>query len=233
MAEDTYFFPQSSHLTLLDLGFIFTLLSQALHPSSTHSSKTSVQTYHTLLSITSSLIRLRRDLIIHTLPHLSHILKQLLTALQAPKSGLGGKQRRSVGDLLPQWISPDEPFGVEEAKGCARLITSLTVKTTPSITTASTSTTTTNQSLSQPFSKHAPYILTHYISLLLNPFSSFSSSASMKKELEVGVYALCGMMGENGRDSIMSGGNWLDVSGRTVLRLIWGEFEKQRYVGKG
>lgn len=54
----------------------------------------------------------------------------------------------------------------------------------------------------------------------------------MRRELEPGVGALCGMVGEKDRDSIMVGGG-LDGGGKGILKMIWSEWEGGRYVGKG
>lgn len=85
------------------------------------------------------------------------------------------------------------------------------------------------QSLAQPFSKHAPYVITAYIRALVDPLSFVSPR--IRQELETGLFALCEIMGEYGRDALMTA--MLDESGKTMMKILWGAYEKQRYVGKG
>lgn len=55
--------------------------------------------------------------------------------------------------------------------------------------------------------------------------------ASVREALAPGLYALCEAIGDHGRDALMAGG--LDANGRIVLKMLWREYDKQRYVGKG
>ncbi len=52
----------------------------------------------------------------------------------------------------------------------------------------------------------------------------------MRRELEPGLVTLCGLMGEHARDALVVG---LDANGKALLKLIWREYEKQRYTGQG
>ncbi|EAU93316.2 hypothetical protein CC1G_08629 [Coprinopsis cinerea okayama7 len=224
-------------LRLLDISPLFLLLSKYLSPSPAHvhDPTTSPAIFHKLVSILNALVRLRRDLLLPLLPHLGMILRQLLFCMRSPRAQLGSKQTEMVLNSLPRWIgSNGTGLGVEEAKALSRLLETLTTKTVPRTHTSSTSTTesTKAESLSAPLSKHAAYILTAYISLLTDPLSSLSFlSLSVRKELMPGMYALCGMMNEHSRDSLMVSG--LDAAGKVVFKGLWKEWEKVRYVGKG
>ncbi|KAI6138800.1 hypothetical protein BKA82DRAFT_4231072 [Pisolithus tinctorius] len=44
----------------------------------------------------------------------------------------------------------------------------------------------------------------------------------VRRELEPGLFSLCEMLGEYNRDVLM-----------TLMKSLWREYEKQRYVGKG
>lgn len=84
------------------------------------------------------------------------------------------------------------------------------------------------ESLGKPFSKHAAYVLAAYIEALNDPLCMLS--LEMRRELEPGLFTLCGLMGEHARDALVVG---LDTSGKAALKLVWKEYEKQRYVGAG
>ena len=83
--------------------------------------------------------------------------------------------------------------------------------------------------MARPFSKHAAYVLQAYIEALNDPLCIIPMA--VRKELEPGLFALCDMMGEYNRDALMVAS--LDAGGKTVLKSLWREYEKQRYVGKG
>lgn len=56
-------------------------------------------------------------------------------------------------------------------------------------------------------------------------------SSEIRKELMPGLFALCDMVTEHARDALMVSG--LDGGGKATLKVLWREYEKQRYVGKG
>ena len=194
-----------------------------------HDDGTTGAIYEHIVSIATALVRQRRDLVVTSLPHLSAILSRLLEILRTVRLDLGARQRRSVTDTLPSWINPALPLGTDNAKSLARLLTSLTTKSVVRVLPSRADPTGKAQSLTQPFSKHAPYVLTAYLRALSDPLCQFLPS--IRRELEPGLFALCDMMGEHGRDSIMAA--MLDGGGRTMLKILWKEYEKQRYTGKG
>lgn len=183
-----------------------------------------------------ALVRLRRDLVAHALPQLAAVLSRMLEVIRSVRAELGSRQRRLVTDSLPLWIDPSRPLSRESAKVVARVLTNLTMK---SVVRAGYShkpggdgaggKVAIAQSLAQPFSKHAPYVLTSYLRALTDPFSTMS--AEIRRELEPGLFALCDMMGEHGRDAIMTA--MLDDGGKAMMKVVWKEYDKQRYVGKG
>ncbi|KAF8316172.1 hypothetical protein DL93DRAFT_2125377 [Clavulina sp. PMI_390] len=140
-------------------------------------------------------------------------------------------------------IVGDKPLGAGSAKLLARLLTNLQAKTIvrsgPSASVQSQGQgrgqggadpgAVRAQSLAQPFSKHAPHVATAYIRALIDPLSTMSQA--IRQELEPGLFALCEIMGEYGRDAIMTA--MLDDSGKAMMRLLWVQYDKQRYVGKG
>jgi len=64
---------------------------------------------------------------------------------------------------------------------------------------------------------------------LNNPFCVLP--AAVRKELQPGLYALCGLLNEYSRDALMASAT--DGGEKAVLKALWREYEQQRYVGKG
>lgn len=85
------------------------------------------------------------------------------------------------------------------------------------------------ESLAKPFSKHAAYVLEAYIEAMNDPLCVLS--LEVRKELQPGMFALCGMVSEHSRDALMVSA--LDTGGKATLKALWKDYEKQRYVGKG
>lgn len=223
---------QPASLRPVDMHCLLSLLSRLLAPSSSHDANTSVATYHSLVSILSALVRLRRDLVTAVLPHLGHLLRRFLSILRQPRSQLGAKQTRMITDTLPAWIGPSgSPLGAAEARALARLLTNLTTKTVvrtfasrdPAESAAPAA------SLARAFSKHAAPVVRAYVDTLTDPLCVLS--ADVRRELEPGLFALCEMISEHVRDAMVASA--LDASGKVVLKNLWKEYEKQRYVGKG
>lgn len=130
-------------------------------------------------------------------------------------------------DTLPQWINTHQPLSSEESKALARLFTTMTTKTI--VRGQASAPAGKVVSLARPFSKHAAYVLQAYIEALNDQLCVFPIDT--RKELEPGLFALCDIMGEYNRDALMVAS--LDAGGKTVLKSIWREYEKQKYIGKG
>ncbi|KAG8220089.1 Urb2/Npa2 family-domain-containing protein [Butyriboletus roseoflavus] len=146
---------------------------------------------------------------------------------------LGAKQSKIVTDTFPSWLSASQPLSTDEARAFARLLTSLTTKTVPrTYGYAHPPTSTESQkaeSLAKPFAKHASYVLVAYVDAFNDPLCIIN--AETRRDLEPGLFALCEMVGEHSRDALMVSA--LDSGGKTILKSLWKEYEKQRYVGKG
>jgi len=177
----------------------------------------------------------RRDLVSAGFPHLALILCRLMSTLKSPRPNLGRKQGNTVASSLPRWVASAEPLGGTEAKALARLLTALTTKTTLRSRLGGFAPSNRGrgleaeaQSLAKAFSKHAPSVLLAYIRAVNDPLCLVSRE--VRYELAPGLYALCGMMGEKGRDSITP---VLDNGGKMILATLWAEYQKQRYVGQG
>lgn len=221
---------QSATLRNADIGCIYTILGHAVSGSGSHGEATSSAIYESNVSILMALVRLRRDLVANALPHLAGIINRLCEMLRTVRPELAARQRRAVTDTLPFWINSSQPLSADCAKALARLLTNLTTKSVVRSASATHNDASNHaQSLAQPFSKHAPYVVTAYIRALIDPLSIMPPK--IRQELEPGLFALCDMMGEYGRDAIMTA--MLDDGGKAMMKILWAEYDKQRYVGKG
>lgn len=200
-------------------------------PSTKHNPSTSPTLFHSIVAIINTLIRLRRDLVTLCLPHLGSILQCLMRCMKGCRPNLGANQTFLVMNTLPKWISATQPLGVEQAKALARLLENLTVKT--AVRTISSSSSQSEQraeSLSKAFSKHAAYVLKAYIESMNDTLCVLP--LEIRKELKPGLYALCSMMSEHGRDALMASGGFGD-GGKAILKMVWKDWESTRYTGKG
>ncbi|KAH0590433.1 hypothetical protein H2248_000586 [Termitomyces sp. 'cryptogamus'] len=219
---------QPAVLRIGDMGSIWILVTNFLAGSSVHDKDTTPEIFHKIINIISALIRLRRDLVIHTLPHLGSVLRQLLMMVRTVRPSLGIKQTSLVTATLPRWVNAKQPIGVGEVKVLSRLLETLTTKSMVR-NNAPNSETQKAESLAKPFSKHAAYVLKAYITAMNDPLCLLPSEH--RRELQRGLYALCSMIGDHNRDAMMVSA--LDAGGKLMMKALWKEYEKQRYVGKG
>ncbi|KAI6137225.1 Urb2/Npa2 family-domain-containing protein [Pisolithus sp. B1] len=194
-------------LRSVDLGSIWSLLCKILSGTADHDTATSFAIFHYIVSIAGSL---------------------------RARPQLGAKQSRLVAGTLPSWVSPSQPLGVAESRALSRLLTTLTVKTVPRTYTTQQHTATAAEtqkaeSLAKPFAKHVGHVLLAYIDCMNDPLCVLIPE--MRRELEPGLFSLCEMLGEYNRDALMVSA--LDSGGKTIMKSLWREYEKQRYVGKG
>lgn len=207
------------------------MLERSLSGSKHHDSQTSRPTFHALVTVLVALVRMRRDLLIPVLPHFGHVLRRLITTFRRPRSQLGAKQAQAVSEFIPAWVSfRDEGLGPLEARSLARLLTNLTTKTiVRTFTVTPTGSEELTGSLARPFSKHAAPVLKAYVDAMNDPLSILA--AEVRKELQPGLFALCEMTSEHSRDALVASS--LDAGGKIILKALWKEWDKQRYVGKG
>lgn len=184
--------------------------------------------FHKVISIIGALVRLRRDLVVNTQPHLCIVLRMLVTSLRGPRPNLGGKQRQAVAESLPAWVDPDRPLGAEESKALARLMTTFATKTIVRVHATSTESQKA-YSLARPLSKHVAYVIQAYVGAVNDPLCVVP--LAVRQELMSGLFVLCGMLNEHDRDALMASG--LDAAGKVTFKALWKDYEKQRYVGKG
>jgi hypothetical protein len=111
----------------------------------------------------------------------------------------------------------------------ARLLTGLTMKTVPRSYLSSGEESQKAESMARGFSKHAAYVIQAYVEVINDPLCVLPSD--MRKALQPGLFALCEMTSDHSRDALMVSA--LDSGGKAVMKSLWKEYEKQRYVGKG
>ncbi|KAK7064414.1 Urb2 domain-containing protein [Favolaschia claudopus] len=210
-----------------DIGCIISLLSSFVGKSKVHDDKTSAAICHEITATIGALIRLRRDLVVTTLPSLGMVLQQLIATIRRPRPQLGAKQAALVADSLPLWVNSACAVSPNEGKDLSRLLETLTIKTT--IRSHSASDTQRPESLARPFSKHAAYVLKAYIDAMNDPLCTLP--ADLRKDIRPGLFALCSMLNDHDRDAMMVSA--LDAGGKLIMKNLWTEYEKQKYVGKG
>ncbi|KAF9456144.1 Urb2/Npa2 family-domain-containing protein [Collybia nuda] len=211
-----------------DVNNIWTLLTRFLAGSRVHDNETTYCIFHKIVTIIGALVRFRRDLVILTLPHLGVILRQLFMSVRSVRPLLGSQQTTLVTDTLPKWVHSRSPLGAEEGRVLARLLVTLATKSIVrnSITVSEAPKA---ESLAKSFSKHASYVLKAYIEVMNDPLCILRSD--LRKELQQGLYALCSMVSDHSRDAMMLSA--LDSGGRVTMKILWKEYEKQKYIGKG
>lgn len=206
----------------------WTILFKLLSDSEDHDPSTSTDMFREIAGITGALIRYRRDLVLPGLPHLGIILQRLVTMVRAVRPGLGAKQARTVASSFPFWVNIREPLGIPEFKVLSRLLVSLTTKTTVRPVGPAQE----NQkmeSLSRPFGKHAPYVLVKYAQAMNDPLCVVY--ATTRKELYPGLFALCDLLSDHDREAMMLSA--LDGGEKAVMKTLWNDYKKQKYIGQG
>lgn len=85
-------------------------------------------------------------------------------------------------------------------------------------------------SLAGPLGKHAPFILINYLKAATD--SRFAISSALRKEINPGILEVISTMGKSEREALMKGYLQNDQEAeRTLLRVMWKEFDAVRYKG--
>lgn len=206
----------------------WTIISKLLSGSENHDTSTSANIFQEIVSITSALVRHRRDLVLPSLPHLGAILRRLVAMVRVTRPGLGVKQAKTVADSFPFWVNSKQPLGISEAKILSRLFVSLTTKTTVWLF-GSAQETQKMETLARPFGKHASHVLVAYVQAMNDPLCVVYSA--IRKELYPGLFALCEMLSDHDREAMMLSA--LDGGGRATMKTLWRDYKKQKYAGQG
>ncbi|KAH0838582.1 hypothetical protein J3R83DRAFT_6903 [Lanmaoa asiatica] len=211
----------------MDLGSIWSLLNKILSGSSGHDATTAFPIFHHIVTIIGALIRLRRDLVPCPSPA-DDAQPGRYVPSSAQNRAKSSQTRSRRGYLLPS-LYP-------RTKRARSLVSSprsppKTIPRTHAYAHPSTTSTESHkaESLAKPFAKHASYVLVAYVDAFNDSLCIIN--AETRRDLEPGLFALCEMVGEHSRDALMVSA--LDSGGKTILKSLWKEYEKQRYVGKG
>ncbi|WFD30364.1 hypothetical protein MSPP1_001382 [Malassezia sp. CBS 17886] len=190
--------------------------------------------FRSLVGALSALVRLRKDLVMKYLPHMTGSLLALLPLLVSfLQQNTGRAARRQVAAAMPDWLDvASAPLGVGAARAFGRLLTELPGKTTSAAVPAKRHRTVdvrhvTAESVARALSKHAVYILVAYARCATQPATTIAQP--LRKELQAGLFALCSVVGEYERDAALKG--MLDASAQLVFKTLWSEWERQRYRG--
>ena len=222
-------------MRLVDLTSTWSILAHVLAASTTHNpdESTSSDVLKLILDILLAIIRLRRDLVQHTLPLLVVILRRLIFLTRSPRPALGSKQLSIVRDTMPAWF-----HSFHHPKLLSRVLEALTMKTVPVILSSATKGMVHQkaQSLARPLTKHAFSILSAYIDVLTDPLAVVPRQ--MRTDLESGIFAVCSIMGDwerkAGMASLGSGKkSQADDAKKALFKALWADYEKQHYVGLG
>ncbi|PWN39924.1 hypothetical protein IE81DRAFT_249557 [Ceraceosorus guamensis] len=230
-------------LRLADVSLLLTIISKLIGPRSrlrqAHEEEAFVPSSAIFRSINTTLgavCRLRNDLVSCALPHLMVVLIRLVSLFGQARAEVAPAHLHKVTQNSPSWLDIlQSPLDERDAQSMARLLTTLTTKSTLANGTGSAtskkrkrSAPSKSTSLAQAFSKYAPHVLAAHIRSLIH--SATYVSARCRTELKPGLYALCEMMGTHERDSLVLSD--MDQAQRSILKTIWGDWESQRYRGE-
>ncbi|KAG8962960.1 hypothetical protein FRC03_003577 [Tulasnella sp. 419] len=243
---------RASILRALDVSHMLSILSAVLAPrkagilpsrTAIPSGATSSFIFTLITNILTSIVRHRRDLVKLYLPHLAQVLTLSIKTLRTLRPGvlLGGKQSQLVANTLPWWISLEhgdehQQLNSESARHLGRVLSAIGAKSVVldggHRKQHEHSSEATIQSLGKPFSKHAASVLMAYAITMSGSDSDMLTTLdrSTREGLEEGIYTLCSIVGEHGRDWVMEN---LNVDGKRIFKSLWSDYEKQRYVGRG
>jgi hypothetical protein len=224
-------------IQLAEATLIWDLLLASMLPSSAPRTTTSrPEIIHHALNTVYTLARHRPDLVLATLPLITAFLASVFAVLQSPRAAIGGKVRARAVARWPAWIADGQELGDNEAKRFARVLTTLSSRSSRTAAAGSQD----KISLSGPFAKHAPALLVAYVRAVADSVSGLSTA--VRKELEPGLFALCEVITAGGRAEGREGEGVGEPFGlgevggdaeREVWADLWRRWGKERYVGQG
>lgn len=244
---------QAASLVSQDVSALLGLAIRSLRPSQmadTRQKQFSSSVFTSIITITSSLVRQRRDLIVDLLPLLVTVHSRLIPLFSLPRRTGEGASRaqKRVLESWPIWLTSVDSehwLGKEEAREFARALTGMTSRTTIRTMAESNPASNINTSgtMVGELSKHAPAILVSYTRALASPYSSVP--LEVRRELEPGLFALCEAVTSGGKALFgIKGGEssgdafGLGEGGNTdaeweVWGDLWRRWRGRRYTGGG
>ena len=239
-----------------DLFIIYEILLSLLMPrldfKGTSSSETRQEFFDRIISILSSLVRQRADLVVEAVPELVGTLCGFMPLFLRPRPAFrsSNKGRARVFSRWPNWMveynstssaqtaDPEQSssLGAAQAAQLSRLIVTLTHARLEV-----TATKPRPASISNSLVKHVPAVLVHYCRAVADPWGSISRE--IRKELEPGLASLMEIMTAGGRVhargregegiGIPFGLGEAGEVEKEVWADMWLRWAKTRYVGKG
>ncbi|MCO5612865.1 hypothetical protein L7F22_067136 [Adiantum nelumboides] len=184
-----------------------------------------------IISTLSTTVRLRQDLVSRLVAQLTTVLVQLVglfRSLRVAVSATGGRaplQIRAAQRQVPTWLDLEkEPLGIEEARLFARLLATITTRSTTASALSLPKKKADNKALSRAFSNHAAYVLIAYVRTLVGGGDSATTiSSEVRTELLLGLMGLCDIVGEHQRDAAMM---LLEQGERLLFKNVWNEWRR-------
>ncbi|WFD26752.1 hypothetical protein MNAN1_001739 [Malassezia nana] len=188
--------------------------------------------FQSICATLRALVRQRKDLMRLCLPHLTDLVARLCLLLSSfVRAHPGEALVRDMAAALPAWLDVRQaPLTATDARALARLLSELGAKTSagaPAAKRARLAPGATTESLRQPLSKYAVYMLLAYVRCVTMPHTTVA--AALRAELQPGLLVLCDLCGEYERDAALK--HALDASGQVVFQALWADWERQRYKG--
>ncbi|TIB67082.1 hypothetical protein E3P77_01852 [Wallemia ichthyophaga] len=179
--------------------------------------------YDRVNSTLLQLIRLRRDICASHAPSLALLLSGLIGLPLTLRPNLGGGAIRAHLAHRPSWLPSEMALN---PKSLTRLLEGLTTKTVP-LTTQHQQQVTSN-SLKEAFARHAYIVLHTFARSATSPHSFYPQST--RHSLMAGLYALCECVDLHKEQEFMLSGI-TDDGARSVVKVLWKDYDEQRYVG--
>lgn len=179
--------------------------------------------YDRLNSTLLQLIRLRRDLCAGHAPSLALLLSALVTLPLTLRPNLGGGALRAHLSQRPSWLPSDCALNPESL---TRLLDGLTTKTIPLTTQHQPQAT--SSSLKEAFARHAYIVLHAYVRSATSAHSFYPHLT--RQGMMAGLYAVCECVDMHREREFMLSG-LTDEGARSVVKVLWKEYDEQRYVG--
>ena len=194
--------------------------------------------FRNVIDIAAYIAHHRRDHLVPTFPHFTHILSTFVTILRSFKASAikSDKAQARIAATFPNWIAhANEPrMDPSHAKALSRLLVNLCSRTSTPYRKSKKGETSEKHSsvvsLSGPLSKHGPFMLVSYLRAASDPIMPLH--LEIRKHLKVGMMEVLGSMGKFEREALMKGfmGNNMEAE-RVLLRSLWKEQDRIRYKG--
>ena len=238
---------KATSLHAQDLTSVLSITHSALLPAEkrdSHDEQTTPAVLRVVLKIVNTLARHRRDLVVHQLPLVVATLAKILPLLTQPRPTVTSMRlRETIISSWPSWMAMGgEALGVSEARELARVMVTLTSRTT--VRSHAKDSASVGTMVGQ-LSKHAPALLMAYVRAVAHPYGMVP--AEVRNALEPGLLALCetihaggkaqfGMLGGQGVGDAFGLGEGDSETREAEVEVwaeLWRKWQSKRYTGQG